>query len=189
MRSGTHSALWERKPRVSNDSTRAFVGAQHTLTYTEVCTHVVFDHCVKILSEHAPLEKTETSAFSHSISPFLPPPPLPLSPSNSFFLLACIPFRHASPPLSSVVPITFALFCFAGGYRDHVLNSKITADSDCSNETKRCLLLIRKAMTNLHRVVKSRDITLLTKVCIVKAIVFPAVLYRCERWTIKKAEH
>ena len=69
------------------------------------------------------------------------------------------------------------------------MNSKITADSDCSNETKRCLLLIRKAMTKLNRVVKSRDITLLTEVCKVKAIVFPAVLYRCESWTIKKAEH
>ena len=69
------------------------------------------------------------------------------------------------------------------------LGSKITADSDCSHEIKRHLLLGRKAVTNLDNVLKSRDITLLTKVRIVKTIVFPVVVYGCESWTIKKAEH
>ena len=68
------------------------------------------------------------------------------------------------------------------------LGSKITADSDCSHEIKRHLLLRRKAMTNLDSVLKSKDITLLTKVHIVKAMVFPVVMYRCERWTINKSE-
>ena len=67
--------------------------------------------------------------------------------------------------------------------------SKITADGDCSYEIKRCLLLGRKVMTNLDSILKSRDITLPTKVCIVKAMVFPVVMYGCESWTIKKAEH
>ena len=66
--------------------------------------------------------------------------------------------------------------------------SKITADGDCSHEIKRHLLLERKAMTKLDSILKSRDITFLTKVCIVKATVFPVVMYRCESWTIKKAE-
>ena len=66
--------------------------------------------------------------------------------------------------------------------------SKITADGDCSHEIKRCLLLGRKAMTNLDSRFKSRDITLLTKVRLVKAMVFPVVMYGCERWTVKKAE-
>ena len=69
-----------------------------------------------------------------------------------------------------------------------VLGSKITADSDCSHEIKRCLLRGRKAMTNLDSILKCRDITLLTKVPLVKAMVFPVVMYRCESWTIKKAE-
>ena len=69
------------------------------------------------------------------------------------------------------------------------LGSKISVDGDCNHEIKRCLLLGRKAMTNLDSILKSRDITLLTKVCIVKAIVFPVVMYGCESWTIKKAEH
>ena len=68
------------------------------------------------------------------------------------------------------------------------LGSKITADGDCSHETKRHLLLWRKAMTNLDNILKSRDITLLTKVRLVKAMVFPVVMYGCESWTIKKAE-
>ena len=67
--------------------------------------------------------------------------------------------------------------------------SKITADDDFSHEIKRCLLLGRKAMTNLDRILKSRDITLPTKVHLVKAMVFPVVMYRCESWTIKKAEN
>ena len=67
--------------------------------------------------------------------------------------------------------------------------SKITADGDCSHEIKRRLLLGRKAMTNLDNILKSRDITLQTKVCLVKALVFPLVMYGCESWTVKKAEH
>ena len=69
------------------------------------------------------------------------------------------------------------------------LGSKITADVDCSPAIKRCFLLRRKSMTNLDSMLKSRDITLLTKVRIVKAMVFPIVIYGCEGWTIKKAEH
>ena len=72
-------------------------------------------------------------------------------------------------------------FCFLG--------SKITADGDCSHVIRRCLVLGRKAMTNLDSVLKSRDITLLTKVCIVKAMVFPVITYSCESWTVKKTEH
>ena len=75
---------------------------------------------------------------------------------------------------------TVADFIFGG--------SKITADSGCSHEIKRCLLLGRKVMTNLHSILKSRDITLSTKVCLVKAMVFPVVMYGCESWTIKKDE-
>ena len=67
--------------------------------------------------------------------------------------------------------------------------SKITADGDCSHKIKRCLLLGRKVMTNLDRILKSRDITLPTKVHLVKDMVFPVVMYGCESWTIKKAEH
>ena len=74
---------------------------------------------------------------------------------------------------------------FLGGGR----GSKITADGECSHEIKRCLFLGRKAMTNLDCILNSRDITLPTKVCLVKAIVFPVVMYGCESWTIKKAEH
>ena len=76
---------------------------------------------------------------------------------------------------------TMADFIFWGG-------SKITADGDCSHEIKRRLLLGRKVMTNLDSIFKSRDITLPTKVCLVKAMVFPVVMYGCESWTIKKAE-
>ena len=75
---------------------------------------------------------------------------------------------------------TVADFIFGG--------SKITADGDCSNEIKRRLLLGRKVMTNLDSILKSRDMTLPTKVCLVKAMVFPVVIYGCESWTIKKAE-
>ena len=70
-----------------------------------------------------------------------------------------------------------------------VLGSKITADGDCSHEIKRHLLLGRKVMTNQDSIFKSRDITLPTKVCLAKAMVFPVIGYGCERWTIKKAEH
>ena len=68
------------------------------------------------------------------------------------------------------------------------LDSKITADSDCNHEIKGCLILGRKAMTNLDSILKSRDITLPTKICIVKAMVFPVVRYECEHWTIKSTE-
>ena len=76
---------------------------------------------------------------------------------------------------------TVAVFILGG--------SKIIADGDYSHEIKRCLVLGRKVMTNLDSILKSRDITLPTKVCLVKAMVFPVVMYACESWTIKKAEH
>ena len=71
----------------------------------------------------------------------------------------------------------------------YFLGSKITADGDCSHEIKRHLLLERKVMTNLDSIFKTRDIALLTKVCLIKAMVFPVVMYGCDSWTIKKAEH
>ena len=88
----------------------------------------------------------------------------------------------ASGPITSweIDGETVSGFIFGG--------SKITVDGDCSHEIKRCLLLGRKVMTNLDSILKSRDITLSTKVCIVKALVFPVVMYGCESWTIKKAE-
>ena len=73
--------------------------------------------------------------------------------------------------------------------RDYFFGLQITADGDCSHKIKRCLLLGRKAMTNLDSILKSRDITLPTKVHLVKAMVFPVVMYGCESWTVKKAEH
>ena len=74
--------------------------------------------------------------------------------------------------------------------RDFIFGgSKITKDDDCSHEIRRRLLLGKKVMTNLDSIFKSRDITLLTKVCLVKAVVFPVVMYACESWTVKKAEH
>ena len=89
----------------------------------------------------------------------------------------------ASGPITSwqIDGETVSDFIFGG--------SKITADGDCSHEIKRLLLLGRKVMTNLHSVLKSRDITLLTKVHLVKAMFFPVVTNGCESWTIKKAEH
>ena len=72
--------------------------------------------------------------------------------------------------------------------RLYVLGSEITADADCTHQIKRCLLLGRKVMTNLDSILKSRDITLPTKVCLVKAMVLPIVMYGCDSWTIKKAE-
>ena len=71
---------------------------------------------------------------------------------------------------------------------DFVLGSQVTADGDCSHEIKRHLLLVRKVMTNLDSILKSKDITLPTKVRLVKAMVFPVVMYGCENWTVKKAE-
>ena len=74
--------------------------------------------------------------------------------------------------------------------RDFILGgSKIIVDGDCSHEIKRCLLVGRKVMTNLDSIFKSRDVTLPTKVCLVKAVVFPVFMYGCESWTVKKAEH
>jgi len=74
--------------------------------------------------------------------------------------------------------------------RDFIFwGSKITEDGDCSHEIKRCLLLVRKVMINLDSILKSRDVTLPTKVCLIKALAFPVVMYRCESWTVKKAEH
>ena len=92
----------------------------------------------------------------------------------------------ASDPITSLqidgeIVETVADFIFLG--------SKITADGDCSHEIKRCLLLRRKVMSNLDSILKSRDITLPTKVHLAKAMVFPVVMYECENWTIKKAEH
>ena len=72
---------------------------------------------------------------------------------------------------------------------DYFLGSRITVDSDCSHEIKRCLILERKVMTNLETLLKSRNITLPTKVHLVKAVVFPVIMYECESWTIKKVEH
>ena len=94
-------------------------------------------------------------------------------------IMASGPITSQQTELGKVETVTDFIF----------LGSKITADSDYSHEIKRHLLLRRKAMINLKRVLKSRDITLLTKVNIVKARVFPVVMYRCESWTIKKAEH
>ena len=95
----------------------------------------------------------------------------------------------ASGPITSleidgetVETVSDFIFFWGGG-------SKITADGDCSHEIKGCLLLGRKGMTNLDSVLKSRDITLSTKVCLVKAMLFPVVMYGCESWTVKKAEH
>ena len=88
----------------------------------------------------------------------------------------------ASSPITSwqIDAETVADFIFLG--------SKIIADGDCSHEIKRRLLLVRKVMTNLDSILKSREVTLSTKVCIVKAMIFPVVMYGCESWTIKKAE-
>ena len=85
---------------------------------------------------------------------------------------------HGKKKVKKVETVTDSLF----------LGSKISVDGVCSHETKRCLYLGRKAMTNLHSVLKSRDITLLTKVHIIKAMFFPTVMKGCESWTIKKAE-
>ena len=74
-------------------------------------------------------------------------------------------------------------------YYYYHFSSKVTADGDCSHEIKRHLLLGRKVMTNIDSILKSRDITLLKRVCLIKAMVFPVVMYGCESWTIKKAEH
>ena len=98
------------------------------------------------------------------------------------FLPWIVEFKHiTSWQIDGETVETVADFIFLG--------SKITADGDCSHEIKRCLLLGRKVMTNLDSILKNRDITLSTKVHLVKAMVFPVVIYGCESWTIKKAEH
>ena len=89
--------------------------------------------------------------------------------------------HHLVSPIDRETMVTVRDFIF-GGF-------KITADGDCSHEIKRCLLLGRKVMINLEYILKSRDITLPTKVCLVKTMVFPVVMYGCKSWTIKKAEH
>ena len=95
--------------------------------------------------------------------------------------------------LPTKVHIVKAMVCGwgnSGNMSDFIfLGSKITTDGDCSHEIKRCLLLGRKVMTNLDSIFKSRDITLPTKVHLVKAMVFPVVMYGCESWAVKKAEH
>ena len=89
-------------------------------------------------------------------------------------------FLQSIVSICSLIPLLFTdMYCV----------SKITADGDCSHEIKRCLLLGRKVVTNLDSIFKSRDITLPTKVRLVKAMVFPVVMYGCESWTVKKAEH
>ena len=92
---------------------------------------------------------------------------------------------------SSIIPFSSCAQSFpaSGSFPAIFLDSKIIADGDCSHETKRCLLLGRKVMTNLDSILKSRDITLPTKVRLVKAMVFPVVMYGCESWTVKKVEH
>ena len=90
-----------------------------------------------------------------------------------------VPFTSWQIDVETIEPVTDFIF----------LGSKITADGDCSHEIKRHLLLGRKSMTNLESILKSRDITLPTKVHLVKAVVFPVVMCGCESWTIKKAEH
>ena len=111
-------------------------------------------------------------------------PPLCYDRSHAFFLLSSSPDLASGPNTSWQIDEetveTVADFIFLG--------SKITADGDCSHEIKRRLLLGRKVMTNLDSIFKSRDISLSTKVCLVKATVFPVVMYGCESWTIRKAE-
>ena len=99
-----------------------------------------------------------------------------------------------TPKIKSLtVSIVFPSICCEVMVPDAMIfifwGSKITADGDCSHEIKRCLLLGRKVLTNLDSILKSRDITLSTKVCLVQDVVFPVVMYGCESWTVKKAEH
>ena len=101
------------------------------------------------------------------------------SMNNKTKIMASGPITSWQIDLETVETVTYFIF----------LGSKITVDGDCRHEIKRCLLLGRKVMTNLDSILKSRDITLPTKVSLVKAMVFPVVVYGCESWTIKKAEH
>ena len=95
--------------------------------------------------------------------------------------------HESAPQNSSFSPSVWLVFSFLY-IMAHLIQFKITADGDCSHEIKRRLLLGRKVMTNLDSIFKSRDITLPTKVCLVKTMVFPVVRYGCESWTVKKAE-
>ena len=97
--------------------------------------------------------------------------------------------QHSKNEVHGLQPHHFMANRWGNSDRLYFLSSKITADGDCSHKIKRCLLLGRKVMTNLDSIFKSRDITLPTKVRLVKAIVFPVVMYGCESWTINKAEH
>ena len=107
--------------------------------------------------------------------------------------LICTPRFHTRiffQYFSKKPSLQFTSFIYGGVVSDFIFwGSKITADGDCSHEIKRRLLLGRKAMTNLDRILKSRDIALPTKVRLVKVMVFPVVMYGCESWTVKKAEH
>ena len=110
-----------------------------------------------------------------------------------------IPYRHLRPSFVKCQASSFTRESSQKVYGNHIywiletvrdfifLGSKITADGDCSHEIKRCLFLGRKAMIDLENILKSRDISLPTKLCVVKAIVFPVFMYGCESWTIKKA--
>ena len=129
----------------------------------------------------APSKRCLSNSYFHSWSS--------LSQAGEFFIdfpsLSNIQF------VISVCPLNHQSLLLLGMLLPHTLvfgSSKITADGDCSHEIKRCLLLGRKVMTNLDSVLKSRDITLSTKVHLVKAMIFPVVMYGCESWTIKKAE-
>ena len=102
-----------------------------------------------------------------------------------FYVLAIINSAAMNTGVYAALSILVSSVCMPS----RGIGSKITEDGDCSHEIKRCLLLERKVMTNLDSIFKSRDITLATKVHLVKAMVFPVVMYGCESWTVKKAEH
>ena len=144
------------------------------------CFHFFPSLCCEVMGSDSTIISFFEYWVSSQISHFL------LSPSlrGSKFLFAFLICIQVSQEVGKVVWY-FHLFkktLFLGG-------SKITADVDCSHEIKRCLLLGREVMTNLESILKSRDITLPTKVCLVKALVFPVVMCGCENWTIKKSEH
>ena len=109
-------------------------------------------------------------------------------PATHIFICPFIPGQLSSLHFLAFMDNRAMNICVCFCVHIMVLGSKITTDGDCSHEIKRCLLLGRKAMTNLDSILKSRDITLSTKVRLVKAMVFPVVMYGCESWTIKKAE-
>ena len=142
----------------------------------------------RVYSISCPLSKWCHPTISSSVVPFS-------SCLQSFPALGS--FQRSQLFSKSTIHVLYPSFlfftnkCRNSGNSDRLYfgGSKITADGDLSHGIKRCLLLGRKAMTNLDSILKSRDITLPTKVCLVKAMVFPVVMYGCESWTIKKAEH